>query len=118
MKKYFYLTLVLGTAIGAAITLTAFNSPQSEGDFMFVRVFETSQTGNASKIIITDGVKTTVDIVQLEAVRPPHHPQNIDNAKRVVAALNKLKQEGYSIVSVSGSGHSFGSISDYVLEKK
>jgi len=94
------------------------DTTEAIGDgYVYIRVFEACTGSVASKIIITNGEGTS-DVVMLERPRPPHHPENIDNPKKIVIELNKIKAKGYRLVTSEGSSNMWGAITNYIFEKE
>lgn len=113
MKRIFQLSVAIVT-ISTFLFITSFESTKNENDFIFIRVFESLNSMNASKIIVTEG-NSVIKSVELSTMRPKSVE---DNALKIATTLNELKKQGYSLVTSHGGGNEVFIVTDYVFEKR
>ncbi len=115
MKKPIVLIILSLLFVATGITiLTSFTPVANENSFIVVRILETPDAVVSSRITISDGT-TILKTIPLSPMFPKNEGQNL---LKIVAELNELKTNGYTLISSNSGGSSNEFVINYVFEKK
>lgn len=104
--------IIGGVSVIALFILVSFKSGQDGKSIIVIRTLESENNMFASKVVVSDG-KTTLKILELEAMRPKTIEANITT---IASVLNEYSQQGYRLVS-SNSGAGAFNVTNYVMER-